>query len=225
MAEHTKIIEFFGLPGCGKTTLCTNLKNNAEEKGYMAGLINGISKVCTIRHILSVLSLGDIPLLVKWCIIVLRNNHRINSLLIISPYKRLLIYRCIMAYSDFDYVFIEHGVVQSIVSALYGSQKPYSILESRICETLLANTKVAMFMYCEVSSETSLKRIKERNRRGYGRFDQMEEESLLTILNAQHHYFNKLLLKLEKLQLRSESINNSCGIEEVVNRARKSIGI
>lgn len=223
MAKHTKIIELYGLPGCGKTTLCIKLKKVYELNGYKVGLINEASKTCTFTHVLSVLLLKDIIALFRWFYNILRGGNMINKISL-SPYKRLLIYRCIKGYSDCDYVFIEHGIIQCIVSSIYGIKDDDSLLNKSICKLFLHKDFVDMFLYCHVTPEEAFKRIRIRNRKNSGRFDQMQDNMLNDILIKQSHQFELLTSKLEGFGYEIKTIDGNVSPDNCVKKATIIIG-
>ena len=212
MAEYTKIVEFYGLPGCGKTTICSLLRKHFENKGYRVGLLNEVTKICSVYHLVSVISYKDIALLFKWCYSIMNDSHT-SFKIARAPYKRQLIYRCIKMYSDYDYVFIEHGVVQSIVSALYGTKDYTSFLNKMICNKLLQSSSVDMFIYCHVAVEEAFKRIRIRNRKSSGRFDQKPDNMLSYVLEQQSGQFDKLTGIIKDVGLDVECFNGDSRID------------
>ena len=223
MAEHTKIVEFYGLPGCGKTTLCKLLKEQYEKKGYKIGLINDATKSCTIPHLLKVVSINNIWGFINWCHSIMKVSHTSFNIAG-SPYKRMLIYKCIRSFSQYDYIFIEHGIVQSIVSSLYGVDNYKIFMNRSICKSLLNFESADIFIYCQVTIEESFKRIKKRNRKSSGRFDQLPEDELADILTEQADQFNLLANKLKVIGHRNEYVSNNNSLEECLKDVSRLIG-
>ena len=224
MAKYTKVIEFYGLPGCGKTTLCERLKEQCERDGYTAGVLTDVTKIGTLPCLLRAFSLKDLCWLTKWCISIKMDNHS-SFKIAIAPYKRLLIYRCAKLFSNYDYVFIEHGVVQSMVSALYGTIDYHFVLEKSFSIRLLENTQADLFVNCHVEVQEAFKRIRIRNRTTSGRFDQMPDSKLMTILDEQMGEFGFLSKQLDEIGHHVEWIDNGLSLESSLENCRKLISI
>ena len=206
MAKYTKIIEFYGLPGCGKTTLCNILKESYIKKGYKVGVLTDATKQCSFFRIILVLRLSYLTKFFSVFLNYIKNHIPFNYAS--APYKRLMIYQCVKSFSDYDYVFIEHGVVQSMVSALYGFKSPIEILNNPIYKKYLSIIPVDKYVYCKITPEKAFERIRIRNRKSSGRFDQMEDDSLKELLLTQSFQFGDLDMLLNGLRKDVHCINS-----------------
>lgn len=215
MAKYTKIIEFYGLPGCGKTTLCNILKESYIKKGYKVGVLTDATKQCSFLRIILVLRLSYLTKFFGIFLNYVKNNIPFNYAL--SPYKRLLIYQCVKSFSDYDYVFIEHGVIQSMVSALYGYNSPIIILNNPTYGKYLSLIPVDKYIYCKISSEKAYERIRIRDRKSSGRFDQMPDDSLKELLITQSSQFDEFNLILKEFGKDVQSIDSGNRLDVSLN--------
>lgn len=219
MAKHTQIIEFYGLPGCGKTTLCNILKESYINKGYKVGVLTDATKQCSFLRIILVLKLSYLTKFFSIFRNYLKNHIPINYAL--SPYKRLMIYQCVKSFSDYDFVFIEHGVVQSMVSALYGFKSPVAISNNPTYKKYLSIIPVDKYIYCKITLEKAFERIRIRNRKSSGRFDQMEDDSLKELLLTQSSQFDEFNMILNELRKDVHCIDSANQLDISLNQIKK----
>lgn len=221
MAKHTQIIEFYGLPGCGKTTLCNILKESYIKKGYKVGVLTDATKQCSFLRIILIFRIRYLTKFFSIFWNYEKNHIPFNYAL--SPYKRLMIYQCVRYFSDYDYVFIEHGVVQSLVSALYGFKSPIAILNNPIYKKYLSIIPVDKYVYCKITPEKAFERIRIRNRKSSGRFDQMEDDSLKELLLTQSCQFDDFSFLLNGLINNVHCIDSDCQLEVSLNQIEEII--
>ena len=218
MAKHTQIIEFYGLPGCGKTTLCNSLKELYLKKGYKVGILTDATKQCSFLRVILVFKLYY---LIKFsCILMNYVKNGIPLNYAFSPFKRLLIYRCVKSFSDYDYFFIEHGVIQSMVSALYGYNSPIAIHNNPTYGKYLSVIPVDNYIYCKISQEKALERIRIRNRKSSGRFDQMPNDSLKELLLTQSCQFDEFNMMLNELEKDVHCIDSGSQLDVSLNQLK-----
>lgn len=209
----TRIIEFCGLPGSGKSTISHYLVNNLligknvadiSDANKLRGFWN-VAKIFSIRSFL--LFLKSIP------IYSFVHIGKIQYLL--SPYKKALTYGCIKAYSNYDYVFVHHGLLQSYVSALYGIEDNIEKYRNEIIE-YLKTVNVDMVVYIQTSCETAYERIKKRSQKDHGRLDALDNEAMLLALQKQKVNFDHLVEMSDIAGIKTIRLNGENTLENVI---------
>ncbi len=216
MGTRPKIIEFYGLPGCGKTTLCNKLKEEYEKKGY---------KVCLLpeaAHLFSWLSLVHI-LSFRDCIFLLRFYRRfikfnVHKNLVKSPIRRLLIYGCAKWKEEYDFLFIDHGAVQSIVRALYDVSNPMDFLKTPIVRDYYCMISTDVYINCRISIDEAFSRVRFRNRKNSGTFDQYPDAQLKKVLEGHDAIFNSTESLLKELHKNLLEIDSTETVEKCISR-------
>ena len=124
MAKNTIIVEFVGLPGCGKSTLANNLKSVFEQEGKKTGVWTDMTsdyKNSSFMQKLRCLSLKKIFQyigLVGTC----QYAFTLKRYMIQYFVKIDILYRYVRKFGNYDYVLVDHGFFQQALSALYGSK-------------------------------------------------------------------------------------------------------
>ena len=214
MGTHTKIIEFYGLPGCGKTTLCNKLKVYYEEKGYIIGILPDAANDCSWKSLFHSLSLRECISFFSFFIILITQHVHIN--LVLSPIRRILIFKHAKRIGKYDYLFIDHGIVQSVVRALHEVYNPSSILKHSFIKQILLSNSVDGFIECKIEPSKSFERIRVRNRRNSGTFDQFPDEQLNTVLEN-HSIIFKETSRIINNKIKYE-IDSSCDVENCLQQ-------
>lgn len=198
MAAHTKIIDLFGLPACGKTTLTRCI---SEQYGKR-------------------LKIATMPLLVQEA---KRDKGRLRKsfsphyffagirLRLLAPFdrKRRVIpllnwpsharyYSYAKKYSDFDVILVDHGDIQDIVSLERGEDLHNNIRFSHGCSRYLSISLADLYVYCNVRPEVALERMQLRGRNS-GRIDVMgdmaEQLQALKCEKLRFDFFAEMLSK------------------------------
>lgn len=195
--ENTKIIEFNGLPGCGKTTLCDEFIQQSPEKKI--SYINSLG--VEIKRIPFFTRVTNFPY--KACLLVLCMFFTTPLLPLkeISIYKNTLkfviYYRFAHNLNQYDFLLEDHGLIQCIVSFFYRREKYFKPFHSRLVLRLYLQIKPTVIVFCNVSARTAVKRMEKRNRHG-GRIDRIKDSSeKLSTLEKQKIFFDIILKELE----------------------------
>lgn len=203
METHTRVVEFFGLPGCGKTTLTDYLIDNPNSAGTpIFGRINQLSE--KYRRLSFINKIGVIPFK-AWFY---------SSLFILSvpkiPVKEWKLYRSFfyitMMYKVSEktsipsFILVDHGLFQAAQSVIYSHSESLSNRSWRLLMKIASSINIDYAVYCVVSKEESLQRIRIRNRKGNGRLDMIEDDALLlSHLEQQTHLFDKVHNLMKRL--------------------------
>ena len=194
MESHTKIVELFGLPGCGKTTLTDFLIDQDQTIGITSYVRLQFlwQQYCSLPY---AKKLSSLPF-VAWfyCVLFIISVPRI-------PLKKWRLYRSFFYLSILysakrklrtsEYILVDHGLVQSAQSVIYGHADTLSQRSWTLLLKILRSLKVDALVYCKIPIDMSLKRIRMRNRKNDGRLDMIEDDSQLrSILSMQELFFD-----------------------------------
>ena len=169
MAAHTQIIDLYGIPACGKSTLAAYMRSN-----------NGFKKIGTwadakkeMRKSSMFKKLNCISFMAYWdglrfAYFFPRANREKRSLCswLNSPTIRSFIRK----YSQYDIIVCEHGMAQSIISWEGGIDFHEYINFKQLVKNYIRHSSDSIFVRCNVSIGTAISRIKSRNRDS-GRLD------------------------------------------------------
>ena len=221
MGAHTKIIEFYGLPGCGKTTICYKLKESFEEKGYKVGVLPDAANHFSWLSLFYTLTIRDIVLFFRFFILL--KKHHVHRNLVISPIRRLLIFRSAKKKNEYDFIFVDHGAAQSIVRALYDTPCPLDILNSSVVKALFISTPVDKYVCCKITPEEAFARVRHRNRKNSGTFDQFPDEQLRIVLDGHYSIFESTDSLLRNLRFNLYFIDCYNKLEDCIEEANSIV--
>ena len=170
MAAYTKIIDLYGIPACGKSTLAENMANLSAY-----GL-----KVATMRDCM-LLALKN-----KWNFInsfTFKNVWVSVNLKLSTPLgkkrKEISLWHVlkmgaykeyVRKYTDYDIVITDHGDIQRFVSLERGDNLHESEKFRKACLHYLDASLSTFYVYCKLNAEDALRRMTERGRSS-GRID------------------------------------------------------
>ena len=199
MEEHTKIIELYGLPGCGKTTL----KRNLIEKNptCFCGMDDVTSRYKSSSFFTKCRCL---PVSSIWALLKLFVVFPVLKITDWNIYKGffslLVVYNYCKVVKVSDYVIIDHGLVQSCVSLLYSvhlDNKQIYQYQQRFT-SFLKSVGVDLFSYCSIPILISLNRVRTRNRMNSGRLDAIyDDDELIKALSREGCFFDRFYTLLQ----------------------------
>lgn len=179
--NHVKIVEYFGMPGCGKTTLCGSIKGSAVIANTDIATIKDISlafrKASIVKKIMSFPWYMLWPLFVLFCKVPFVGRKHLNLYKI--PLLRETFYNFAIRYCKYKLIACDHGIAQSLIALIYDN--PDSLNEEflELIKEVVNKTKASELIYCKVKPETALQRIRKRNRQTSGRTDVIKDDKLL----------------------------------------------
>ena len=192
MERDSKIIEFYGLPGCGKTTLRSNLLLSLSKH---AGSIQDVMTL--YKHESFFYRLFHLPIK-QWCLlsiflIMMPQKRKNTKSAYVALYYKVLAYAYCASKSPFDFIVVDHGIVQQLGSILHNMDYKLSDKSMKRVLLFLNSIKNSIFVYCQISSELSLSRIRARKRDG-GRIDAVMNDTnqALYYLEKERMLFNKI---------------------------------
>lgn len=193
MRKKALYLEFNGVPGCGKSTICKALldelnKYNFRYYDYQNLFLNFIKKrMWKMQALFMLLNINGIR--------ILYNTHKAVNQLGLSrdnrkfvPYlilTQLLITYFGKKYSD-SILVSDEGIVQYVISMLYDQKITNEThLDCTITEILSMSNYVDMIaINVEIKSELAISRIRERED-GKSRLDHLDNNSLKYIMDIQ----------------------------------------
>lgn len=195
MAKHTQIIEFYGLPGCGKTTLCKKMLSSADYRGKRLAISRDISvsyaRASIFQKVRSIPWRMVVPLVRLFVKTPFVGFSNLNLYIIFL--KKESLYDYVRKYSDIDYFFVDHGLVQSIISLMATSPTELNYAKSQDINLILTKSNVNKVVYCKVSPKTSFLRIRARGGKALGRLDKVENDDvLLQMIQKQAVMFDRM---------------------------------
>lgn len=177
MAGHTQIIDLYGIPACGKTTLARYMANHPAD-----GLRVATMEDCTIAalndkwHLFLSVSLKNV-----WASIRLRLSAPFDKKRSVIPFKAILLLNAyknyIRKYTDYNIVVTDHGDIQSFVTLERGENLHENQRFKGACCHYLDASLSTTYVYCQIDVKTALQRMNGRGR-DKGRIDSLSDESL-----------------------------------------------
>lgn len=225
------IIELFGLPGCGKSTLFEELKKKwrAEKvKEPVYGREEVLKRNLAIRALDRALfdkcSRGERKELIR----TINENARHDS-----PWERRYVHRLLeltegIRRMDHKDLILDEGLIQYITSLAYSSRLiPGEKLEDLI-EMVFPKNEEYYIINCRIPVETSMERVRARNRKN-DRYDVGDEEIRKKLMSVKKENIDILLnsraLKKKKilnLNMMDGADQNAEAVWEFANGGRQA---
>lgn len=192
MAANVKVIEFYGLPGCGKTTLKKHILNCSLKN---VGTIQDVMKLYKKEPL--IYKITHLPIKKWWLLFLfiqsLPDRKKNGREFYIALYSRTLAYTYCSNRDLFDLVIVDHGLIQQVGSILHNMD--YKISEKSLKRLVLfmASMEETKAMYCRIPCNLALIRIRERHRNG-GRIDAVmdDKDKALYYLDREYALFEKI---------------------------------
>ena len=175
MAAHTKIIEFFGSPACGKTTLCEYLFTH-QLKGKKVAIVNQvISEAMTSKiRLFWSFSFSSFWAGVRVQRVVKRHIQR-RDLPGMYMVRHAMYYNYIKKFSDYDIVLVDHGDIQCFVSLMGGKDIQDDKWFENACSNYLDTSPTSLYCFCGVTPSVVLERMHKRAI-FHGRIDKIDDK-------------------------------------------------
>jgi len=207
--SNIMIIEFNGLPGCGKTTIKTTLMNKINQKIKSIGVSDysaensGKLKRLFVKlgRILSIICPFNLNFSLK-CLKLYFKSSSVTEFLSKSFYEDLIAVSYIVyLYREYKknknrVLVVDEGIIQVISSAITVKNVKEKYIDD-IINDFLALKKRYMFINYDCDVNLSFERIKKRNRNSAA-IDSLEGESLIGYLNKYKLNLNEIRQKVAK---------------------------
>lgn len=217
MAAHTLIIDLFGVPACGKTTLSDYLYNNCFPEKKVVTMPNLVkeSKKEPIKLLFS-LSIGR---MIKGFILRLKapfNNQR-KDINVFGWPSHARYYSFAKKHSNYDIVLCDHGDIQDFVSLERGENLHTKKRFAEACFNYINTSDASVYVYCDVDVEVAFERIRKRGRNS-GRIDVIEDDQKqLDELRAEKMRFDFYSNWLKQSRKKYIQLDMNQSTEEIAN--------
>ena len=214
MAAYTQIIEFFGVPACGKSTIvneildkdnsCSIKYNELTKEFLQASLIKKILSI-PLNQIFVIACLG--------LYIELKKSNgfcfRMTSLM-----KTIVVYRYSIKFSKYNKVYVDHGLIQGFVSLIGGNTINNTAKYLEKTNYILSNYPNVQFVFCQINLYDAITRLKQRGNH-IGRFNEIiESDELYEEYDSELKRFNFIIND----QKRVVKIDTSKPLKETISR-------
>lgn len=177
MAVHTQIIDLYGIPACGKTTLAKYMAMHPKNglrvttmRNCMRSAFNNkwdlVRSISLKNFLASVMLKFSAPFDKK------RRDIPFKDVLLMGAFKNY-----VRKYTDYDIVVTDHGDIQSFVSLERGENLHKSEKFKKACLHYLDVSLSTAYVYCKIDAETALRRMNSRGR-DKGRIDSISDQNL-----------------------------------------------
>lgn len=189
-SKSIKIVEFFGLPGTGKTYLTNELSLKNKDKQKYFHTIDVYGKYSFVRKSRKVLSLWvylfNINLFIKVIKIINFFPNMKFSKKIKMLFNFLLIFSVVLKKKNYKEIFFDQGIFQSLYSCFfYSNNISLSASDKKALEKLILKiTKKLMIGKFEInqvvtSDDVIRNRIKYRTNKGTSPINKLDTETYL----------------------------------------------
>ena len=185
MGIHTKIVEFMGPAACGKSSLCNLLRDRFLKENVSVATWTDLTRTFKQQHFFTKIR----------CVSLLRFFLYLKMYRLAKPekiWRRYLflyfikidiLYTYAKKFSNYTFVFVEHGILQNIISTqtqvVIADEKKFLLELIFLLERI---NSVDFCICCDIDVEEALSRMKKRNRINEGRIDKeknIEKKRLL----------------------------------------------
>lgn len=177
MEVHPQIIDLYGIPACGKTTLAEYMASHPTNGLRVATMQDCVcdafnNKWKLVKSVSLKNFLASIRLKFSAPIDKKRRDVPFRSVLLMGVFKNY-----VRKYTDYDIVVTAHGDIQSFVSLERGDNLHESQEFKEACLHYLDTSLSTAYVFCQIDAETALGRMNNRGR-NEGRIDIISDQNL-----------------------------------------------
>jgi thymidylate kinase len=175
MAKHTQIIDLYGIPACGKTTLAKYMANHPKNGLKVATMRDCVHSAYNNKwKLVKSVSLKNFGESIR-----LKLSAPLDKKRRVIPFKAILLMgvfkNYVRKYTDYDIVVSAHGDIQSFVSLERGDNLHESPKFKEACLHYLNVSLSTVYVYCLIDARTALGRMNNRSR-NIGRIDLISDQ-------------------------------------------------
>lgn len=199
--KTTVFVDFNGIPGCGKSTICKKTIRKLEENKLTVRFLQDDIKRYSLKKIMMPFLIlhetlqGGGGIVIKYIKLYnsLPKKTRQKEKVIFEALKNYMLARKITRECDADYVFSDQCIIQNLLSCFHDQKIENMSIIRDIIEQVLVDFEEFIRVDVNVDIEVSKSRIIERNAKG-GRLDRIDKQCLLPILSIQKENLKKIRL-------------------------------
>lgn len=217
-----RIIEFYGLPGSGKSVVSHRLIEELRSDGFCVMDYQSYTKSNGKKNVIrGILRVQGFKYFIYAVVFLIKNG----LLFSIDVVKRMLFCLTFIAFyydkrvRTSDYVIMDEGIIQGVVSAIFDYESDSLSFKwlAEIIEKISIQT-----VYVAMSPEHSNERIEMRGAIAHGRCDAMSSEERIAVLRVQANNFNKVFNAIVGCKA-SIKVDGKESIESKVDHIKRNI--
>lgn len=223
MGKYTKIIELYGVPACGKTTLSQAIEKWSKRKGLTVQNYNNAIddlKRISFAKCLSCISVKSLYYALYFLYFFIPRNQLRRRMTYVGWLKMSFLANFYRKYTDYDLVISDEGVIQRIISWKSGIDEHSEAIDKVIVK-YLKSLRSIQYIYCQVDINLAMERLLSRQGSN-GRLTKIKSNEEL---HAQYvfeddqfiHYTDILVLLDKKVMM----LDTTQPIEKLVEQMEK----
>ena len=192
------VIDLYGLPGCGKSTITYNLYNNLIEQNFKVEMFNkneysniGNRNKNLIIDYLRIFLPRNIKFFFNVIYKIKKRKSQDKKIILNQTVKErvwknlrlTLLYDKLSRNSDFDVVIVDQGIVQDLSEFIMFKKILNEDIQNYF-NYYYKSKNTFIFVNLNLSVEKSIERLKNRNRKEYA-FDFLDDKNLKLFLTKQ----------------------------------------
>lgn len=219
MEPHSQIIELFGVPACGKSSVSEYIISNSLLKncGSKVDMYNDFKKAGFLKKFLS-FSISSFIAGMRFLSIFTKNENRkvLHKSIFLNAawcrnYQR--------KYGRYSSIISDHGIIQDFVTWERGENFENNPTFKKRILKYLQNERDVIFVFCDIDPNIAFDRLSNRGR-SKGRLDEMlrnDSVQLMYELEQEKNRFMDLYKILKSNNFKLAIIDTSYTVEQNVN--------
>ena len=168
MGKNKRIIEFYGLPGAGKTSVCQVLLDRYKASSKMADLIS-LYKNESLFFKLTHLPMSSF-FHFFWFLVFVPQKCKNTKSVYKEFFYFILLYHYFKYQEKYDYLIVDHGFAQQLGSMLHNMDYDISDNNLKRFSSFVKSIDYLSLVYCQLPEQLALERMRKRGRNS-GRID------------------------------------------------------